>query len=337
MTKGEGDDWAQAAGMGIVLDPDNPLYASGKATAAATAGAAALTASTLPLEENSDLDAFLEEASSTQVFPQSGLMHVAETPSDAPSPLLIADELRLPDDPPPAPSNAIDDNALDFDLDGLSFDAMPIAPEADIAGRREPLLPAVHAEPALDDAPLSALDFDFLQNAQAEHAVVAPPEAPVAEPVAIGEFHLASHEQALQALHADDLSSELPSLSPLPTPAARPDPLEFDLSGITLDLPSSSEPPAPLALDTTPASPAASSTASDDFAELDLDTGMIPDDGASSGSISNIAEMATKLDLAVAYQEIGDKDGARELLEEVVKAGTVEQSEKARSILARLG
>src|SRR5690606_34861851 len=33
------------------------------------------------------------------------------------------------------------------------------------------------------------------------------------------------------------------------------------------------------------------------------------------------AEMATKLDLAMAYQEIGDKEGARELLEEVLKGG----------------
>ena len=32
-------------------------------------------------------------------------------------------------------------------------------------------------------------------------------------------------------------------------------------------------------------------------------------------------EMETKLDLAIAYQEIGDKEGARELLEEVIRGG----------------
>ncbi len=48
--------------------------------------------------------------------------------------------------------------------------------------------------------------------------------------------------------------------------------------------------------------------------------------------------MATKLHLAIAYQEIGEKDGARLLLEEVIRGGTPEQSERARlmlSVLAR--
>jgi pilus assembly protein FimV len=55
-----------------------------------------------------------------------------------------------------------------------------------------------------------------------------------------------------------------------------------------------------------------------------------------SDDYSSNAEMATKLDLAVAYQEIGDKEGARELLDEVVKGGTAEQTEKAKSLLLKL-
>jgi pilus assembly protein FimV len=47
--------------------------------------------------------------------------------------------------------------------------------------------------------------------------------------------------------------------------------------------------------------------------------------------------METKLELALAYQEIGEKDGARELLYEVIKDGTPEQSGKAKSILKGLG
>lgn len=53
-------------------------------------------------------------------------------------------------------------------------------------------------------------------------------------------------------------------------------------------------------------------------------------------SYSSAAEMATKLDLASAYQEIGDREGARELLEEVIKGGDNEQSEKAKVLLAKL-
>lgn len=47
-------------------------------------------------------------------------------------------------------------------------------------------------------------------------------------------------------------------------------------------------------------------------------------------------EMETKLDLAIAYQEIGDKEGARELLDEVIKGGTSEQANRANAMRAAL-
>jgi pilus assembly protein FimV len=39
----------------------------------------------------------------------------------------------------------------------------------------------------------------------------------------------------------------------------------------------------------------------------------------------------------VAYQEIGDKDGARELIEEVIKDGSGEQIAKALAMRSALG
>ncbi len=47
-------------------------------------------------------------------------------------------------------------------------------------------------------------------------------------------------------------------------------------------------------------------------------------------------EMASKLDLASAYGEIGDKEGARELLQEVVRGGDATQQQKARELLASI-
>ena len=47
-------------------------------------------------------------------------------------------------------------------------------------------------------------------------------------------------------------------------------------------------------------------------------------------------EMATKLDLASAYEEIGDKEGARELLQEVLKGGDNDQQQKARTMLSKI-
>lgn len=47
-------------------------------------------------------------------------------------------------------------------------------------------------------------------------------------------------------------------------------------------------------------------------------------------------EMATKLDLASAYEEIGDKEGARELLQEVLRDGDKTQKERAKSMMAKI-
>ncbi len=47
-------------------------------------------------------------------------------------------------------------------------------------------------------------------------------------------------------------------------------------------------------------------------------------------------EVATKLDLARAYQEMGDSDCAKEILEEVMREGDARQQESARAMLADL-
>jgi FimV-like protein len=45
----------------------------------------------------------------------------------------------------------------------------------------------------------------------------------------------------------------------------------------------------------------------------------------------------TKLDLAVAYLDMGDKEGAHSLLQEVLNEGSSEQKQRARACMARLG
>ncbi|MDO5101462.1 MAG: FimV/HubP family polar landmark protein [Lautropia sp.] len=76
-----------------------------------------------------------------------------------------------------------------------------------------------------------------------------------------------------------------------------------------------------------------------DLASIGLDlspstiSGPITMSGAAS---SQWQEMASKLDLASAYTEIGDKEGARELLEEVLTGGDAVQQQRARDMLAEL-
>lgn len=73
-----------------------------------------------------------------------------------------------------------------------------------------------------------------------------------------------------------------------------------------------------------------------DLSEISLDLGS-PAPAAGAGADPKWQEVATKLDLAKAYEEMGDKDGARELLNEVVREGDGAQQAQANQMLAKLG
>jgi pilus assembly protein FimV len=89
----------------------------------------------------------------------------------------------------------------------------------------------------------------------------------------------------------------------------------FNLSGISLDLAAANAAPSE--------APAASEVLAE---ELEDSTVLDP----------HRDEVNTKLDLAKAYEEMGDLEGARELLDEVVDEGAPDQIAEARAMLARL-
>ena len=122
-----------------------------------------------------------------------------------------------------------------------------------------------------------------------------------------------------------DLESS-PSSASAAAPAAEPakedkPSFDFDLSG--LDFPGSK----PAAAESAPAASPASAPSNFDLADLSLDSG----DAAGGGEA-----VGTKLELAKAYLEIGDKDGAREILQEVAKEGSSAQKEEAQKLIASL-
>ncbi len=104
----------------------------------------------------------------------------------------------------------------------------------------------------------------------------------------------------------------------------------YDIGSINLDLSSDApaEPGLPTAAvaEVTPASPAAVVASVESVAEPDADF-----------STAQREEVSTKLDLAKAYEEMGDLEGARELLDEVSKEGPPDLVEQAREILGRIG
>lgn len=99
--------------------------------------------------------------------------------------------------------------------------------------------------------------------------------------------------------------------------AAPESPPELDLSGISLDL---ADTPAPA-----DSSNMADNAISADFGQFEASTHEESD------------EVNTKLDLVMAYMEIGDNEGARELLDEVMKEGGPKQLARAKEILATIG
>ncbi|MGB1906485.1 MAG: FimV/HubP family polar landmark protein, partial [Spongiibacter sp.] len=78
-----------------------------------------------------------------------------------------------------------------------------------------------------------------------------------------------------------------------------------------------------------------------DVAAIDLDDLVFDEFDASAddddiGMLSDGDDVATKLDLARAYVELGDNDGAREMLEEVMQEGSEQQRDDARALLEQL-
>jgi pilus assembly protein FimV len=75
-----------------------------------------------------------------------------------------------------------------------------------------------------------------------------------------------------------------------------------------------------------------------DFGDINinLDGDSPPVHAGGEGKDEQWHEVATKLDLAKAYQEMGDADGAREILEEVVRDGDPSQRNSAEKLMQQI-
>lgn len=229
---------------------------------------------------------------------------------------------------------------MDFDLD-LGTGAGTKAPE-------------VGEEPSGGAAgePIGSLDFDLdlgsvSTPAKAEPAAAKPLR--VEQEVASLDFDLGLPTAA------PDETPEVPGSAAPATLSAQggfPAAIDFSLDIDAEPSTGSSAEAAPMGLadldldlDVAPgASPAAAATP-----DFDLSLDILSDAGApakpeaiaeAAGDVGEVAgdpEVATKLELAQAYEEMGDREGARELLNEVLKEGSSTQQALARARLDQLG
>ena len=83
-------------------------------------------------------------------------------------------------------------------------------------------------------------------------------------------------------------------------------------------------------------------TAEDNSLEFDLEdfdveaAGGTEEEPQGDGELTDLDEVSTKLDLARAYIDMGDPDGARSILDEVMDEGSDHQKDEARGIMAQM-
>lgn len=291
------------------------------------AAAAGKPESTLSTDVN-DLEFDMDFDAPPAGQPAQATAATPATPADA------RDDFSLDLTPQPqVQATPVDMAGLAKDFDGLpSLPASPVQPAAPTAAPSDPLFdldsmdfgaPVTPATPAPVNDPLPAVRAS--SNASASEDPLFDLDAMdfgvPAEPRASGgaepKDFAARQDDPFDMFDLPDTPAPVPapeelSLPPLPD-APTPQRTSLDALDFDLDLPASAtaNTPTPAAFDADPV---------DDMAAVPAP--LSPEH----------MEMETKLDLAVAYQEIGDKEGARELLDEVIKGGSKEQVGRASAM-----
>ena len=241
----------------------------------------------------------------------------------------------------PAETEALDLGSIDFGLDSAGALAFEIDEEPSVARSQDESDSLEVAQSQPSEEPSSAddgLSFDDLN--EVEEVVVEPASsAPV--------FGMSSDEGlSAEDVNIDEMDFDV-SLSdsvflnePLPEAA-------FDMNSINLDLDtpspvqSAAEPQAEegaLSADWHAGLEPAIVEASAETSSLDFDeTDAAEQAPAEAPHDENWEEVNTKLDLAKAYEEMGDLEGARELLQEVMLEGSGDLVAQAESMLQRIG
>ena len=267
LTGGTGPDWLRIAALGQELDAANPIYQNNTAAvpsaaeiatpAALAAAAAAARAEPIPFENTLPPTTMAASSPASAFSPSTGLdfamsSQLTETPD-------AASQFQAP----AAPAAPV---------------AAPAAPAADAGLAFEALAPAA-GKPAL-----SMEDFDR----QLAEALSIPSE------LSPSASHSAAQSLETQPGSLDFQLSDFDSQSTAQMPIGDKSmpTMDFDMTSLSLDLPSTGEPD-----HTHPV------TLADDMAGLEID---------------DSDPLATKLTLAQEFLAIGDKEGARSLAEEVM-------------------
>ena len=210
---------------------------------------------------------------------------------------------------------------------------------------------------ATSTAPVTPPDLDFdlgfsgATDAAASTIDISAPDS--AQPAGRVDFDLDLDSSAGPASHADiglkpeaessgldfDLALDVPvpaaaSAAPAAPAAAEASSFDFDLSALSLDEPShlATQKMSAVVQGAATSVPAAAPKPSS-LSELSLD---LSEPAPAAAAAVDSGAVGTKLELAKAYVEIGDSEGAKEILSEVAREGSAAQQAEAKKILAGL-
>ena len=191
---------------------------------------------------------------------------------------------------------------------------------------------AAAASAVADAAPVAKPGLDFDLDSSSSAAPAAEQATPSSFDLDLGGARAATPpapapSRESPALDFDIDSAALPASAAPGAPGARDEKpaFDFDLSGLDFPAPGApAKPAAPASFDQTIGMSAAPAP---ELADLNL---------GEAGQGGDGDAVSTKLELAKAYLEIGDKDGAREILQEVAKEGSGAQKDEAQKLIASL-
>jgi pilus assembly protein FimV len=299
-TNAEGELWEKAAKLGYQIDPGNPRYASGRPDEDDTQRTFPGAESTLQMSAFPSGDAGSNDLDFNLGFD--------EMPSGNSSTDIDLGELgeELAGNSP---------TSTDIDLSDLTDSGSGASdildPSKTIITSADEILPTTQMEAFDPTASLGAPDTGDLPTLP---GIPAGSAAAAADDLGL-DFDLGD---ATAEAGDDSISGGSNDI----------DGISFDLSTLQLDSPPLEDEPAPAAGDAAP--------------ELDL-SGISLELGESDAPAESPVvrdekwyDVQTKFDLAKAYQEMGDREGAREILDEVIAEGDPGQREAAEALMGTL-
>jgi pilus assembly protein FimV len=306
--------WQRAAEMGRALDPTNPLYraygetpelpdvAAKAPEATHDAMAAVASAGALgTIEQLAQFEAHQEPAAEAKPVPAEADAHGLDLDFSPHTELAPAMEQTEP-----VAESEVQDTGLDFHAKEIAeLPAFHSGSELEAASKEFPSFGSV-TEP----------DLAAMEEINIAAPTALPEDAPVDEQLEeLGDLDLTPESLGMSSWNAPSTpAAQEPKTEPA---AAHDEPVQLpdlDFSGIDLEM--NDTPEAQVAPAVAPA------TAEIEMPAIDPDL---------------LEEVNTKLDLAKAYLEMGDKEGAREILSEVLNEGDAKQKQTANELMAEIG